>query len=103
MSQHYRQPNRAEDPYSLPDVETFRARYGDCPFCTSTVIEDGTGQFHCNECQDGRRAQGVTPADILTGWFFWSCFPGCLPDSDPSGPYTTEAQATQAAQNAASD
>lgn len=23
------------------------------------------------------------------GWYWWSCFPGCLPDSDPCGPFPT--------------
>lgn len=23
------------------------------------------------------------------GWYYWTCLPGCLPDSDPSGPYAT--------------
>jgi len=21
------------------------------------------------------------------GWYWWSCFPGCLPDGEPSGPF----------------
>lgn len=28
------------------------------------------------------------------GWYWWSCFPGCLPDGDPVGPFETEAEAT---------
>lgn len=27
------------------------------------------------------------------GWYWWSCFPGCLPDGDPMGPFATEAEA----------
>jgi hypothetical protein len=27
------------------------------------------------------------------GWYWWSCFPGCLPDSEPMGPFETEAEA----------
>lgn len=23
------------------------------------------------------------------GWYWWSCWPGCLPDGDPSGPFPT--------------
>jgi hypothetical protein len=90
MSQHYSNPDREDETYALPDVETFTARYGDCPFCTSTVIEDGSGQFHCEECRDGRKGQGVVPEDIKTGWFYWYCFPGCLPEGDPIGPFETE-------------
>lgn len=32
------------------------------------------------------------------GWFWWPCFPGCQPESDPVGPFPTEAEAIQAAQ-----
>lgn len=24
------------------------------------------------------------------GWYWHACFPGCLPDSDPNGPFDTE-------------
>ena len=27
------------------------------------------------------------------GYYWWSCFPGCLPDSDPVGPFKTESDA----------
>ncbi len=27
------------------------------------------------------------------GWYYWFCQPGCLPDSDPIGPFVTEADA----------
>lgn len=23
------------------------------------------------------------------GWYYWFCFPGCLPDSEPFGPFKT--------------
>jgi hypothetical protein len=25
-----------------------------------------------------------------TGWYYWYCQPGCLPDSDPIGPFESE-------------
>jgi hypothetical protein len=31
----------------------------------------------------------VTPE----GWFWRACFPGCLPDGEPFGPFPTEAAA----------
>lgn len=98
MAQHYSDPARETETFALPDVETFQARYGDCPFCTSTVIDDSSGQFHCNECRDGHKGQGIVPDEIKTGWFYWFCFPGCLPDSEPMGPYETEAEALADAQ-----
>lgn len=27
------------------------------------------------------------------GWFGWFCFPGCMPDSDAFGPYSSEEEA----------
>lgn len=33
------------------------------------------------------------------GWYWWACFPDCLPDSDPSGPFDTEQQAIDDALN----
>jgi hypothetical protein len=32
------------------------------------------------------------------GWYWVSCFPGCLPDSDPIGPFDTEQDAINDAQ-----
>jgi len=32
------------------------------------------------------------------GWYWWTCLPGCLPDSDPVGPFETEADALADAQ-----
>lgn len=40
------------------------------------------------------------PADY-EGWYWQACFPGCLPDGDPMGPYPTESECMQAAQVAA--
>lgn len=30
---------------------------------------------------------------IGTGYFYWFCFPGCMPDSEPFGPFESEASA----------
>lgn len=30
---------------------------------------------------------------MKAGYYYWSCFPGCLPDSDPIGPFATSADA----------
>ena len=31
-------------------------------------------------------------------WYWWSCFPGCLPDGDPCGPFDTSTEAYHDAQ-----
>ena len=32
-------------------------------------------------------------AEPHEGWYWWPCFPGCLPDGDPSGPFASSRQA----------
>lgn len=63
--QAYSNQKRASDPYSLPDIEVFHM--------TATEAAD-------MEIENG-------------GWFWWSCSPGCLPDSDPIGPFDTADEA----------
>lgn len=76
MTQAYSNPKREEDQYALPDVEVF--------YMSTKDIKD-LGQ-------DG---------DLYTtkGWYWWTCLPGCLPDSEPSGPFDTEEDALQDAQD----
>lgn len=77
--QAYSSPKRESDPYSLPDVEIFEI--------TSTVHLDGN-----LDAED---------STLYPGWYWQSCFPGCLPDSDPIGPFETEEAALADAQSEA--
>ena len=29
------------------------------------------------------------------GWYWWACFPGCLPDGEPSGPFGSSRDALE--------
>ena len=31
----------------------------------------------------------------LEGWYWQACFPGCLPDGEPMGPFSTESEAME--------
>lgn len=73
MSQIYSNPKRENDPYSLPDVETF---------------------YH-----NGQEDETMGELALVDGWYYWPCFAGCLPDSDPIGPFDTEAEAIADAQS----
>ena len=75
MAQAYSDPSRESDPHALPDVEVF--------YISARDIAAGSTW---NGEEDS------------PGWYWWSCFPGCLPDSDPSGPFATEAEALADAQ-----
>lgn len=72
MTQGYSNPERESDPHALPDVETFHVTGDD-----SEYMDDGT---------------------LPAGWYWWACFPGCLPDGEPMGPFATEEEALADAQ-----
>lgn len=38
-------------------------------------------------------------ADSQAGWYYWCCFPGCLPEGDAIGPFKTALEAAQDAIN----
>jgi hypothetical protein len=65
----YSDKRKETDKWSLPDCEVFHLKESE----TADYMPDGEG---------------------LEGGFFWHfCFPGCLPDSEPFGPYKTEQEA----------
>lgn len=33
------------------------------------------------------------PETFKPGWYWWACFPGCMPDSEPNGPFAYSRQA----------
>lgn len=99
MAQHYSNPKRANDVHALPDVETFqvtmigntRDGLGDCPLCDDPGL---TAPYKV-----GVSAQHTDHV----GWYWQSCFPGCLPDGDPNGPFATEAKALEDAREGVSE
>ena len=76
MSQFYFDPSRENDEHALPDAETFYA-------CEGELWENNP---HCYPPDD-------EPNDA--GWYYWACFPGCLPDGEPMGPFETEQDALE--------
>lgn len=71
MSYHYSDPSRENENHSLPDVEVF-------------YVESYDSFFSCD-----------TSECLSPGYYWWSCLPGCLPDSSPSGPFQTEDEALE--------
>jgi hypothetical protein len=80
MAQAYSNPEREDDDFALPDVEVF--------------YFDGV-RYSSDDCWAD--SDGET---MPKGWYWWTCFPGCMPDSDPFGPFKTEAEALKDAQDA---
>lgn len=88
--QAYSDPSRAEDPYHLPDVEVFFHQHAKRELCALNAGHKAEIYGECITDDEG---------DCLgTGWYWWTCLPGCLPDSDPAGPFPTEEAALADAQ-----
>jgi len=85
MSQFYFDPKRENEPTALPDAEAF--------YVTQMEVQ--------------YNKQNLDHADEYTitekGWYYWSCFPGCLPDSEATGPFNSEKEAIKEAQSQTAD
>ena len=89
MPQHYMDPSNANDPHRLPNILTMLVAYAYCGDCGSLVLsETGAKRERCQEpgCDDNPDGAEVNKV----AWFYWFCLPGCLPDSEPVGPFETE-------------
>lgn len=100
--QAYSDPSRADDKWSLPDVEVFSGYRHECRACgaESPLFPDYYGILRpdaevCSSCG----ATGFRCLDTKAAWYWWTCLPGCMPDSDAFGPFDTEADALADAQN----
>lgn len=71
----YSDPSRENDQHAIPDVEIFEINDA------VEYVEDENGEQYEN------------------GWYWQSCFPGCLPDSPPFGPFGTAEEAIADAQS----
>jgi len=88
MPYHYTDESKASDEPALPDVEVFKSFYD-----AKTQLPLGPGSigvFH-KLMEDGEPM----------GWYYAHGTPGCLWDSDPVGPFDSEADALKAAREAA--
>lgn len=89
--QAYSDPKRESDPHALPDVEVWcdkitvvKCTCGDyeVPYDTAHAESDS----YCPSCE--RPVVEVEDTE-REGWWWWTCFPGCLPDSEAHGPFET--------------
>ncbi len=81
--------NRSHDCQTLADVE-------------QAALEAANDDHTANRAP--RTDADLLPSfDIGAGWYWSICLPGCLPDSDWSGPHATEAQAVDSARRTHAD
>ena len=75
---------------SFEVFEVIEAYTSDCGPSQQSVLDFAIDQF-------GKTYYGSVDTDLkpseITGYYWQSCFPGCLPDSEPVGPFTTESEA----------
>lgn len=95
MAQHYSDETREDEPTALPDVETFKGYQAECRSCgqAQPMFPDYYGLLYQNEPCTECGSKDLRVTDTKIRWYYWFCFPGCLPDSDPIGPFDSEADA----------
>ncbi|MGI9297811.1 MAG: hypothetical protein ACR2QC_07925 [Gammaproteobacteria bacterium] len=105
--QDYSDPERENDPTALPDIETFQLTAHEV--AESVMYEEEQYEFlkrhefrlatMNSATREAMLDAMIEELSINGGWFWHSCFPGCLPDSDPFGPFETEQEALEDAQD----
>jgi hypothetical protein len=85
----YSDPSRESDAYALPDVEIFYVHAMPRRAYDRTYAAD-----LCEACEGAGCEDCPAP-----GWYWQTCLPGCLPDSDAFGPFETIEEATADAQS----
>jgi hypothetical protein len=102
--QAYSNPKRATDPYSLPDVEVFQLTAQEAAGQDEDLVYEfmKRPEFRLASMNSRTREamlDAIVKKEGLTGgWFWWTCLPGCLPDSSAFGPFETRAAALANAQ-----
>lgn len=103
MSQHYSNPERESDTWSLPDIEVFQLTAREVAEQNEDLIVDylSRHEFRLARMNSKVREQMfdamIAEEGIEGGWFYWFCFPGCMPDSEAVGPYGSRDAALSAA------
>ena len=109
MTQHYSNPDRASDPYALPDLEIFQLTAAEVAERDEDLIYEymKRHEFHLagmNSRDRQRMLDAIIAEEGITGgWFYWYCFPGCMPGSEAVGPFATHAEALADAQDYAAE
>lgn len=104
MAQAYSNPKRASSPYSLPDVEVFQLTATEAAAQDEDLIWQYGKRpefrlYNMNSNVQEAMLEAIVKEEGITGgWFWWTCSPGCLPDSSAFGPFKTQAEALADAQ-----
>lgn len=87
MSMHYCCDARANSTTALPNISVIQERSHVCEDCGAEYPADADTCIACG-------GDDINPSLSSRAFFWWACcLPGCLPDSDWSGPFDTEDEA----------
>jgi hypothetical protein len=104
MTQAYSNPERANDDHALPDIEVFQLTAHEVAAQDEDMVWEYMKRHEYrlasmnSKVREAMLDAMIEEEGIEGGWFWWSCFPGCLPDSSPFGPFATYDEALQDAQ-----
>jgi hypothetical protein len=112
MGQFYSNAARESDPHALPDCEAFELTAEE--IAASSAYEDEQYEFMRRHefrlatmntrVREEMIAAMISELGITGGWYYHYCRPGCLPDSDPFGPFESrDAAIADARENAPDD
>lgn len=101
MSRHYSMPESERSNYTLPDIEVFEQTARE--FAESDSNEELIREYMRkhefrlasmnSKVRDAMFDAMIEEEGIEGGFFWWTCLPGCLPDSSAFGPFKTHAEA----------
>jgi len=101
--QAYSDPSRESDPHALPDVEVFELTAEEQVEQDEELMYEALKRFPLATMNSRDRQKAidwaVAESGATGGYFWWSCFPGCLPDGPAIGPFKTRKQALKDAQD----
>lgn len=107
--QFYSDPSRESEKWSLPDCQAFQMTAKEF---AETMEDEIYNLMKRKEFRLASMSPRVREKMIETlieenavkgGWFFQFCFPGCLPEGDPVGPFATCDDAIKACREEASN
>jgi hypothetical protein len=103
MAYEYTSEARRADKWALPSIEVFQLTAREA----AEQDEDRMWEYSRKheyrlasmnaQVREAMFAQMIEDEGISGGWFWWTCLPGCMPDSCASGPFASyEAALTDA-------
>lgn len=101
----YSNPQDESDPHKLPDVQVLQFSADELALADEDTVYEFMKRpefraANMNRATMDRMIDAIVEENgIKGGWCFQFCFPGCLPESSPFGPYETYQEAVEAAQS----